>query len=62
MSHSAKRLINDVFAFMTAQYAGGPARRVQAVAGDGGVSARTVHGGPPGAERRTFTTMTLTDR
>ena len=32
----------DVFAFMTAQYAGGPARRVQAIVGDGGVSARTV--------------------
>src|SRR5262245_44633912 len=32
----------DVLGFVTAQYAGGPARRVQAVAGDGGVSARTV--------------------
>lgn len=31
----------DVLAFVTAQYAGGPARRLQ-VAGDGGVSARTV--------------------
>src|SRR5947199_9771403 len=32
----------DVFAFMTAQYAGGPARRVQAVAGDGGGAATAV--------------------
>jgi len=31
----------DVLAFVTAQYAGGPARRLQ-VAGEGGVSARTV--------------------
>lgn len=31
----------DVLAFLTAQYAGGPARRLQPV-GDGGVSARTV--------------------
>jgi site-specific recombinase XerD len=31
----------DVLAFVTAQYAGGPARRLQAV-GEGGVSARTV--------------------
>jgi len=31
----------DVLAFVTAQYAGGPARRLQPV-GDGGVSARTV--------------------
>ncbi|WP_199752716.1 tyrosine-type recombinase/integrase [Actinoplanes sp. ATCC 53533] len=33
----------DVLAFVTAQYAGGPARRLQAAVGDaGGVSARTV--------------------
>ncbi|GAB3852893.1 tyrosine-type recombinase/integrase [Dactylosporangium cerinum] len=32
----------DVLAFVTAQYAGGPARRVQAVGDGAGVSARTV--------------------
>jgi hypothetical protein len=31
----------DVLAFVTAQYAGGPARRLQAAGDDGGVSART---------------------
>ncbi|GAA3295296.1 tyrosine recombinase XerC [Dactylosporangium vinaceum] len=32
----------DVLAFVTAQYAGGPARRLQIAGGKGGVSARTV--------------------
>jgi integrase/recombinase XerD len=32
----------DVLAFVTAQYAGGPARRLQAAGAGGGVSARTV--------------------
>lgn len=35
-------VVADVLAFVTAQYSGGPARRLQAAAGGGGVSARTV--------------------